>query len=142
MRDLFLPTRSPRTRNGSSFGADLEQIRLFSLGTTSPAATRKKRLDHGGFTQWGLGGLEVLLKGQSVGASTAALHLLGEEHVLREDPTVPPDLLKLDAVDVDHLIGLASSYSRHLMPKFTSFIGDHVGLELEPKEMSEAPGKL
>jgi predicted acylesterase/phospholipase RssA len=120
----------------SSFGADLQQIRLFSLGTTSPAAARKKRLDHGGFAQWGSGGLEVLLKGQSVGASTAALHLLGEGHVLREDPVVPAGVLKLDAVDTNHLIGLASSYSRHLAPKFTSFVGDHAGLELDPKGMS------
>lgn len=125
----------------SSFGAGLEQIRLFSLGTTSSAAARKKSLDHGGFAQWGLGGLEVLLKGQSVGASTAALHLLSEEHVLREDPVVPAGVLKLDAVDADHLIGLASSHSRHLAPRFTSFVGDHAGLELEPK-MSEGREKL
>jgi len=125
----------------SSFGADLKQIRLFSLGTTSAATVRKKSLDHGGFVQWGLGGLEVLLKGQSVGASTAAFHLLGEEHVLREDPVIPAGVLKLDVVDSDHLIGLASSYSRHLAPRFSSFVGEHVGLELEPK-MSEGPGKL
>lgn len=126
----------------SSFGAQLGEVRLFSLGTTSPATERKRGLDHGGFAQWGLGGLEVLLKGQSVGASTAALHLLGEERVLREDPTVPAGVLRMDAVDVDHLVGLASSYSRHLAPRFTAFVGDHAGLELEPRRMSEGPGKL
>lgn len=121
----------------SSFGADLKQIRLFSLGTTSPVGDRQKGgLDHGGFVQWGLGGLEVLLKGQSVGANTAALHLLGEAHVHREDPVVPAGALRLDAVDADHLIGLASSDTRHLTPRFKSLVGDHVGLELEPKGMS------
>jgi predicted acylesterase/phospholipase RssA len=126
----------------SSFGARLGQIRLFSLGTTSPAVARAKRLDHGGFVYWGLGGLEVLLKGQSEGANSTAFHLLSEAQVLREDPTVPAGVLRMDAVDVDHLVGLASSYSRRLAPKFTSFVGDHAGLELEPRRMSEGPGKL
>lgn len=120
----------------SSFGVRLGQIRLFSLGTTSPAVARAKRLDHGGFAQWGLGGLEVLLKGQSEGANSTAFHLLSEAQILRDDPIVPAGALRLDAVDVDYLVGLASGHSRHLQPKFTTFVGDHAGLELRPKDVS------
>jgi uncharacterized protein len=127
----------------SSFGAELGQIHLFSLGTTSAATPRRKRLDRGGLAQWGSsGGLEVLLKGQSEGANATAFHLLSADQILREDPVVPDGVLRLDAVNVDYLIGLASSYSRHLEPKFRSFVGHHVGLELDPEGVSEGPETL
>jgi patatin-like phospholipase/acyl hydrolase len=121
----------------SLFGATLEQIHLFSLGTTSAVTARTRRLDRGGLGQWAVrGGVEVLLRGQSVGANTEALHLLGKERVLREDPTVPKGFLRLDSVNADQLIGIASSHSRHLAPLFTAGFGGHDGLELVPKDVT------
>lgn len=102
----------------SMLGAPLENIRVLSLGTTSDLRHRSCRLDRGGVLRWGLSGsaVDVILQGQSRGAHTQALHLLGPDRVTRLDPVVPPRLQRLDRVDADDVLGWAATESRKLAP--------------------------
>lgn len=110
----------------SMLGATLENIQVLSLGTTSDLRHRSRRLDRGGLLRWGLNGnvVDVILRGQSRGAYTQALHLLGPDHVHRLDPVVPPRLQRLDRIDIDDVLGWAASESRKLAPLVAEdFIG-------------------
>lgn len=103
----------------SMLGAKVQDIRVLSLGTTSDLRHRSRRLDRGGLLRWGLTGsaVDVILRGQSFGAYTQAIHLLGPDDVLRLDPAVPPRLQRLDRIDVDDILGWAASESRKLAPR-------------------------
>jgi uncharacterized protein len=118
----------------SMFGRDLSQLRVLSLGTTSEASIRKHRLNNGGLIQWGRGGvvLDVLLRGQSIGAVAEAMHLIGPERVHRVDPIVPEGFVALDAVTPDDLISMASGDSRELSPSFHSQFASHTAAPYEP----------
>lgn len=118
----------------SMFGVPLDSIRVFSLGTTSDLKHRARRLDRGGIIAWARSSsiLDVVLGGQSVGATNLARHLLGEEDVLRIDPEVPEGLFALDRVDADELIGKASTHSRIAMPYFERAFADHHASDYKP----------
>lgn len=111
----------------SMLGADLIHMGVLSLGTTTDLRHRARNLDRGGLLQWGLGNgaVDVLLRGQSVGAVTQAHHLLGNGNVVRLDPVVPDRLLRLDRVDVDDVLGWASGESRRLAPIVRATFFDH-----------------
>jgi hypothetical protein len=69
--------------------------------------------------------VDVILRGQSCGAYTQAVHLLGPEDVVRLDPVIPPNLLRLDRVDADDVLGWAASESRKLSPIIRARFLDH-----------------
>ena len=48
------------------------------------------------------------MRGQSIGAHTQTVHLLGKDRIARLDPKVPDGLFKLDKLSEDALIGKAS----------------------------------
>ncbi len=127
----------------SVLGADIAQIRVLSLGTTTALQHRSRRLDCGGLLRWGLSGtaVDVILRGQSCGAHTQALHLLGAEDVLRIDPVVPPKLLRLDRVDADDVLGWAASESRKLAPLVRERFLDHQPTPYTPlsQRLEEVP---
>ena len=73
-----------------------------------------------------LAAVDVIMRGQSIGANTQAVHLLGKENVLRIDPKVPDGLFKLDCLKEDALLSMAAHESRHLSPSFTRNVyGSH-----------------
>lgn len=111
----------------SMLGVNIGDMRVLSLGTTTDLRHRPGRLDRGGLLRWGLSGsaVDVILRGQSCGAYTQALHLLGSEDVVRLDPVVPPKLLRLDRVDADDVLGWAASESRKLAPLVAERFLDH-----------------
>jgi len=112
----------------SMLDVPLESILVFSLGTTSEIKGRSKRLDHGGLLQWAFEAVDVIMRGQSIGANTQAMHLLGPENVLRLDPKVPDGLFALDRIKEEELRSKAAHESRHIAPffkeKFTGYIAD------------------
>lgn len=109
------------------FGVGLEEIRMFSLGTTSDVVRRPAGLDRGGLILWARSAIDVILRGQSVGADNTAFHLLGEDRYLRLDPPVPDKMLALDRIATDELMGLAGTYSREIAPMFTRIFTGHKG---------------
>lgn len=109
----------------SMCGASLDAIRVFSLGTTSGVRQRHDRLNRGGLIQWAADAPDVLLRGQSIAACNTALHLLDEQRLLRLDPIVPANLLRLDGVNTDELIGRARVESRKCLPRFEELFSAH-----------------
>jgi predicted acylesterase/phospholipase RssA len=109
----------------SMFGRELSELRVLSLGTTTSPRPRPTRLDNAGVLRWarGPGVVEVLLRGQSVGAFAQVQHLVGVENAHRLDP-VAPEYASLDRCDARELIGKASHHSRLFSPTFqTVFAG-------------------
>lgn len=111
----------------SMFGYGLDEIRVLSLGATSSPRTRAGRLDHGGLLTWARGPsvVDVLLTGQSVGAFTQVLHLVGSKNAHRLNPTAPDELARMDSCNAHDLIGKAAHHSRTFSPTFEKFFADH-----------------
>jgi uncharacterized protein len=109
----------------SMFRVELSAIRVLSLGTTMEMRSSTRRLESGGLWAWRRDAIAVILAGQSVGAQTEAVHLLGESAVLRLQPRVPAGLFKLDRVDPQALIGRAHAESREIAPAVKARFLDH-----------------
>jgi hypothetical protein len=76
--------------------------------------------------------VDVIMRGQSIGANTQAVHLLGAENVLRIDPKVPDGLFKLDCLKEQELLSKAAHESRHLSPSFKEKFMNHISEKFEP----------
>jgi predicted acylesterase/phospholipase RssA len=109
----------------SMLGVPLGSVRVLSIGTSSEVVRRKDKLDEGGLLRWAGAVVDVLLRGQSIGAHGLAQHLVGKDNVLRVDPIVPPKALKLDVVNADDLIAMAANHSRKWSPRFFDLFTDH-----------------
>ncbi|MBI9083876.1 MAG: patatin-like phospholipase family protein [Desulfobacterales bacterium] len=126
----------------SMLDVPLSAISVFSLGTTDEVKLRAEHLDHGGMWHWRQAGVDVVLRGQSIGAVTMAHHLLGADKVARLDPAVPDGLFALDKLLESALLGKAAHESRHFAPKFSEMFAPHIAPEFTPyngqKEASHA----
>lgn len=109
----------------SMLGVSLEAIRVASLGTTDEIKGRSPSLDQGGKWHWRQEAVNVILRGQSIGAYTQAQHLLGKEKVLRIDPRVPEGLFDLDKPREKELLAKAAHESRCYSPRFKEMFTDH-----------------
>lgn len=116
----------------NTFGRGPEEIAVFSLGTTTETIYRRPRLDSGGLFAWGREAIDVVLRGQSLGARNAANLILGSEKVMRVDPTVPAKTLRLDGVAPEQLRGRAEHISRHISPAFKQGFAHHRAFPYEP----------
>lgn len=116
----------------SMLDVPLQAIRVFSLGTTDEVKRRSCRLDCGGLLRWKTDAIDVILRGQSIGAFTQAQHLLGKEKVFRLDPKVPDGLFALDKLSEDGLLSKAAHESRHLSPRFEQMFRGHTAPEFTP----------
>lgn len=116
----------------SMLNVPLEAIRVLSLGTTNEVKGRPKKLDHGGIWQWKRNAVDVVLRGQSIGAFTQVFHLLGEEKVYRIDPKVPDKLFALDKLSERELLGKAAHESRLHSPKVKRIFMGHTAPEYKP----------
>lgn len=118
----------------SMFGQHPSNVRLLSIGTTSSPRTRRRRLDAGGLVQWirGPNVVNILLRGQSVGAFHQVEHLLGRENARRLDPLAPEGLVRLDDVDSKDMLAKAAYHSRQFTPVFEEIFGAHVAAPYKP----------
>ena len=103
----------------------LDDIRIFSLGTTTDVRRRGRHLDRGGLLAWAGDAVEVLMRAQSESATKQIRHLVGNNDVLRLNPTVPTGTVSLDQVDTDALYGLAGHVSRDASPAVHRLFCDH-----------------
>jgi patatin-like phospholipase/acyl hydrolase len=110
----------------------LDRIRILSLGTTNEIKGRPDNLNNGGLWQWRKNAVEVIMRGQSIGAYTQAIHLLGQKQVTRFDPAVPEGLFGLDKLEVSALMGKAADKSRHFSPEFQKMYISHKAEEYTP----------
>ncbi len=126
------PTMVGITEAISLLGQPLESIKVFSLGTTDEVKGRTKKLDCGGLWQWRSDGIDVVMRGQSIGIHTQAVHLLGDDKVLRLDPQVPAGLFLMDKLSEEELLSKAAHESRHISPKFEAMFTDHYATKYDP----------
>lgn len=113
----------------------LSSIHLLSIGTLDEVSHRRKCLDIGGKIAWALGNtvVDVIMRGQSIGATKHSEILLGEDNVKRLNPRTASEEFSLDGIHkTDDLIAKASSHSRNLMPEFHEKFGSHQAPEFEP----------
>jgi hypothetical protein len=117
----------------SMFGRDLSELRVLSLGTTTSTQTRPVSLDNAGVLGWVRAPrvVDVLLRGQSVGAFTQVQHLIGSEHAHRLDPAAPEGAA-LDRCNASELIAKASHHSRMFSPTFESVFAGHSPIPYTP----------
>jgi len=116
----------------SVFSRPLGTIRVLSLGTTDEVKHRPPNLDEGGFWQWKQQAPDVIMRGQSVGATGQAMHLLGKDKVLRLNPTVPAGLFGLDTLSIDELMAKAAHQSRKYVPEFKKLFTGHAAPQFIP----------
>lgn len=117
----------------SMLGVPLNAISILSLGTSDAVVRRPKRLDWGGRLLWAATAIDVIMRGQSMGVTKQAVHLLGEGRVERLDPKVPDGLFTLDKVSTDELLGKAAHESRIFSPIFATKFRSHVAPEFSPQ---------
>ena len=116
----------------SLLNINLKDISVLSIGTTDELKGRPKNLDHGGLFQWCMQAVDVILRGQGIGANTLAQHLLGKSKIERIDPKVPDGLFKLDKLSEEELISKAAHNSRHFSPMFKEKFMSHISSEFVP----------
>jgi uncharacterized protein len=113
-------------------GVPFDEIRMFSLGTTTDVPYRSRRLDRGGLLPWARSAVEVIMRAQSISVNNQVGHLITPERLLRINPTVPTGAIAMDKVDADDLIGRAAHDSRTASPRFSSRFADHRAAEYTP----------
>lgn len=109
-----------------------ESIWVFSLGTTCDLQARPKRLDSGGILPWALDAAKVIMQAQSTAANNAAFHLLPRGQLVRVNPPVPSNLLRLDGVSPEELRGRAERESLHISQTFFDAFCKHKPPRFEP----------
>lgn len=125
----------------SLLGAELDQIRVLSLGTCDDLTHRPDGLDEGGWIAWCSQAPKVIMRGQSVGTDNLAALLLGRDRIRRLDPKVPAKLFLLDKTDtMDKLLAEAAHTSQHFGPTFAAEFKPHWAAEFAPQmPMMENP---
>ncbi len=116
----------------SLLNVPIEHIHVLSLGTTNEVKSRHQNLDDGGYWQWRRSAVDVIMRGQSIGSNTQAMHLLGIEKIVRFDPSVAEGKFGLDKLEVNDLIGKAADKSRHFCPEFEKKYAQHQAKEYVP----------
>lgn len=116
----------------SLLGINLNAVSVLSLGTSDPVILRSKRLDWGGKLIWAASAVDVIMRGQSLGVTKQAQHLLGEGKVERLDPKVPDGLFALDNASVDDLLAKAAHESRVFAPNFEKKFKPHIAAPYTP----------
>lgn len=112
-----------------------EKISALSIGTSNAIPNRKRYLNWGGLLQWGMSGaaVDILMKGQSVGALNQAKFILGDENVIRIDPSVASGEFSLDgAHSASELIGKAAHYARAMSTVFAKRFRPHTAAPFTP----------
>ena len=118
-----------------TLNVSLNSLWAFSIGTSDSVSQRRSRLNSGGIIPWALenAAIDVILRGQSIGANNQASFLLGRNRIERLNPKVAADEFSLDGVHkVDDLIGKAAHHSRTFIPIFEEKFAKHIAAPYTP----------
>lgn len=119
-----------------TIGVPLDTISVLSIGTCEEVVARPGRLDTSGILGWALGGsaVNVIMRGQSIGANNQAKFLLEADRLYRLNPNVPPGQFSLDGIKkANDLIGIAAHHSRHLLQSFETMFKEHKAGPYSPR---------
>ncbi len=117
-------------------GGQRDSIRVLSVGTTTEVRHRHDRLDRGGLVVWRRDGLDVVMRGQSLAATSHAQLIVGRDNVFRFNVPTPQGVHSLDDVSPRDLIGRAHAESRTRSPALAGFF-DHVPQPYQPHYSKE-----
>jgi patatin-like phospholipase/acyl hydrolase len=129
------PTMVAIVEAHESLGVPLANQWVFSIGTSDAVTQRRDHLNNGGIIAWALGNaaIDIIMRGQSIGANNQATLLLGKDHVERLNPKVAAGEFSLDGVSkADDLIGKAAHHSRIFSPTFKQKFAGHRAASYEP----------
>lgn len=127
------PSMVAITEAHGPLGIPLSQIRVLSIGTFNEVADHDKKLDKGGYWQWRKTAVDVIMKGQSIGAANQARFFIGRENYFRIDPKIPAGTIGMDTTTRSgDLVAKAHHYSRAAMPGIEQHIKGHVAPKFEP----------
>jgi predicted acylesterase/phospholipase RssA len=126
----------------SMFGRSLDDIKVLSVGTTESVSTRPSKLDNAGLLRWLRAPhvVEILMRGQSVGAFAQLQHLVGMDDAHRLDAPAGDELNSLDRCDARELIAKASHHSRRFSPIFEAQFQAHHAPTYRPMYGPNAQG--
>ncbi len=114
-------------------GVCLNEISVLNLGTSDSVTRRPKRLNWAGKLLWAKPAVDLIMRAQSLGVYTQAIHLLGRDKVVRLDPKVPDGLFDLDKANrTKELMAKASHESRILAPRLEEQFLQHVAPPYTP----------
>lgn len=118
-----------------TLGVPLANQWVLSIGTSDAVTRRRNHLNSGGIIAWALGNaaIDIIMRGQSIGANNQATHLLGRDHIERLNPKVAAGEFSLDGVNkAEDLIGKAAHHSRIFSPTFKQKFAGHRATVYEP----------
>lgn len=110
----------------------IQNISVLSMGTSDPVRYRRRSLDWSGRLAWAENAVDIVMRGQSLGIHKQAVHLLGDDKVIRIDPRVPEGLFALDRLTIDSLLSKAAHESRIFSPTFEQMFLSHKASRYEP----------
>ncbi len=121
-----------------TLGIPHDEIKILNLGTCDAINARSRSLDRGGFFQWRVSALDVVLRGQSAAVAKHIRFLIGPENLLRIDPQVVAGYFTLDSFKRSpDLLGKAAHFSRNYMPEVTETFLNHVAPVFKPEHLLE-----
>lgn len=105
-----------------------DQIEILSVGCTSEPLNIKAARTRGlGFSYWATKIPQLFMKTQSFASHGTAQLLVGHDHIIRVDPTMPNGRFGIDVTDeIDALRGLGDSEARKAMPVVRKFFEEKV----------------
>jgi uncharacterized protein len=119
----------------STLGIPLGSLRALSIGTSNVVSQRRRRLNAGGILPWAFGNaaIDVILRGQSIGANNHARLLLKRGALERIDPLAAEGEFSLDGAEqADDLIARAAHYTRRFTPRFEELFLQHQAAKYTP----------
>ncbi|QDV73721.1 CBASS cGAMP-activated phospholipase [Botrimarina mediterranea] len=116
----------------STLNVPWDAIRILSIGTCDDVTRHPDRLDSGGLIAWRTAGVNVAMRGQSVGTNNMVELLLGRDRVHRLDPRVPMGVFALDKCNTDEHLAIAARESLHFCPRFNEVFRPHIAKPYYP----------
>lgn len=110
-------------------GVNLDAIRVLSIGTGNVIKERPGALTKGGRWAWRGDGVDVLFRAQGEGTQNQARLLLGDDRLVRVNPTVPESWKDLDVLRREYA-SQAAEDAKSLAPIFARVFKQHRALDL------------
>ena len=117
-------------------GGDRGGVRVLNVGTTTELRNRPTSLDRGGLLAWRRAGLDIVLRGQTLAATSHAALIVGRSNVIRVDAAIAEGTQSLDRVTATELIGRAHAESRNRSPELGEMFA-HTPAPYEPFHTQE-----
>ncbi len=118
----------------------VENIKIFSLGTTDETVNYSTNLNNGGIKQWveKNSAIKLIMRSQSISAHNMLNLMFPKENYLRLNPKVPENIFGIDKTKLKlELLGKAKDKSRRICPDFKKIFMNHIAPQFKPLYQEE-----